>query len=84
MFRNLTRRIWKRRRWVIGVSLAAFVALNVMTFRGSQIADVTAFVARSIEEERQEAYERWPEQPIDEDRLVGTFGRFGLPDRLTD
>ena len=59
-------------------------ALNVMTFRGSQIADVTAFVARSIEEERQEAYERWPEQPIDEARLVGTFGRFGLPDRLTD
>jgi RNA polymerase sigma-70 factor, ECF subfamily len=59
-------------------------ALNVMTFRGSQIADVTAFVARSIEEERQEAYERWPDQPIDERRLVGTFGRFGLPDRLTD
>jgi RNA polymerase sigma-70 factor (ECF subfamily) len=59
-------------------------ALNVMTFRGSQIADVTAFVARSIEEERQEAYERWPDQPIDERRLTGTFGRFGLPDRLTD
>src|SRR5437870_5058772 len=32
MFRNLTRRIWKRRRWVIGVSLAAFVALNVMSY----------------------------------------------------
>ena len=59
-------------------------ALNVMTLRGSQIADVTAFVARSIEEERQEAYERWPEQPIDEQRLVGTFGRFGLPGQLTD
>jgi RNA polymerase sigma-70 factor, ECF subfamily len=59
-------------------------ALNVMSFRGSQIADVTAFVARSIEEERQEAYERWPEQPIDERRLVGTFGRFGLPEQLTD
>ena len=59
-------------------------ALNVMTLRGSQIADVTAFVARSIEEERQEAYERWPDQPIDEKRLVGTFGRFGLPEQLTD
>jgi RNA polymerase sigma-70 factor, ECF subfamily len=59
-------------------------ALNVLTFRGSQIADVTAFVARSIEEERQEAYERWPEQPVDDRRLVGTFGRFGLPERLTD
>jgi RNA polymerase sigma-70 factor, ECF subfamily len=59
-------------------------ALNVMTLRGSEIADVTAFVARSIEEERQEAYERWPDQPIDERRLTGTFGRFGLPERLTD
>jgi RNA polymerase sigma-70 factor, ECF subfamily len=59
-------------------------ALNVMTFRGSQVADVTAFVARSIEEERQEAYERWPDQPLDERRLSGTFGRFDLPDRLTD
>jgi RNA polymerase sigma-70 factor, ECF subfamily len=58
--------------------------LNVMTLRGSQIGDVTAFVARSIEEERQEAYERWPDQPIDERRLVGTFGRFGLPEQLTD
>jgi RNA polymerase sigma-70 factor (ECF subfamily) len=58
--------------------------LNVMTLRGSQIADVTAFVARSIEEERQEAYERWPDEPLDERRLSGTFGRFGLPDRLTD
>jgi RNA polymerase sigma-70 factor (ECF subfamily) len=59
-------------------------ALNVLTFRGSQIADVTAFVARSIEETRQEAYERWPDQPLDERRLTGTFGRFGLPERLTD
>jgi RNA polymerase sigma-70 factor (ECF subfamily) len=59
-------------------------ALNVLTFRGSQIADVTAFVARSTEETREEAYERWPDQPFDEQRLTGTFGRFGLPDRLTD
>jgi RNA polymerase sigma-70 factor (ECF subfamily) len=59
-------------------------ALNVLTFRGSQIADVTAFVARSTEETRQEAYERWPDQPFDERRLSGTFVRFGLPDRLTD
>jgi RNA polymerase sigma-70 factor (ECF subfamily) len=58
--------------------------LNVMTLRGSEIADVTAFVARSIEEERQEAYERWPDEPLDERRLIGIFGRFGLPDRLTD
>src|SRR3954469_14327527 len=59
-------------------------ALNVLTFRGSQIADVTAFVARSTEATRQDAYERWPDQPFDERRLTGTFGRFGLPERLTD
>jgi RNA polymerase sigma-70 factor (ECF subfamily) len=59
-------------------------ALNVLTLRGSEIADVTAFVARSTEETRQEVYERWPDQPLDERRLTGTFGRFGLPDRLTD
>jgi RNA polymerase sigma-70 factor, ECF subfamily len=70
--------------WDEGAQAYLPFALNVMTFRGSEIADVTAFVARSIEEERQEAYERWPEQPIDEARLVGTFGRFGLPERLTD
>jgi RNA polymerase sigma-70 factor (ECF subfamily) len=59
-------------------------ALNVITLRGSLIADVTAFVARSTEETRQEVYERWPDQPFDERRLTGTFGRFGLPERLTD
>src|SRR4051794_812683 len=59
-------------------------ALNVITLRGSLIADVPAFVARSTEETRQEVYERWPDQPFDERRLTGTFGRFGLPERLTD
>src|SRR3954468_1990745 len=70
--------------WDEGESAYLPFALNVLTFRGSQIADVTAFVARSTEETRQEAYERWPDQPFDEQRLTGTFGRFGLPERLTD
>jgi RNA polymerase sigma-70 factor (ECF subfamily) len=56
-------------------------ALNVLTLRGRQISDVTAFVARSTEAEP-EAYARWPEQPADPRRLAGTFERFGLPDRL--
>src|SRR4051812_36609136 len=59
-------------------------ALNVLTLRGTSISDVTAFVARSTEETRNEVYARWPEQPLDERRLSGTFGRFGLPERLTD
>ena len=46
-------------------------ALNVLTLRGSQISDVTAFVARSTEETEREAYARWPEQPADPERLLG-------------
>ena len=57
-------------------------ALNVVTLRGSQISDVTAFVVRSTEETDSEAYERWPEQPAIKERLEATFGRFGLPDRV--
>ena len=54
----------------------------MLTLRGSQISDVTAFVARSIEAADPEAYERWPEQPADAPRMIATFERFGLPDRL--
>jgi RNA polymerase sigma-70 factor (ECF subfamily) len=57
-------------------------ALNVLTFRGREIADVTAFVARATEPTENAAYERWPEQPADEQRLAGTFQSFGLPGRL--
>lgn len=56
-------------------------ALNVLTFRGREVRDVTAFVARRLGLP-DEAYERWPEYEADARRLEGTFGRFGLPDRL--
>jgi RNA polymerase sigma-70 factor (ECF subfamily) len=59
-------------------------ALNVLTLRGTEFSDVTAFIARSIEATDPEAYERFPEEPLDPRRLRGTFERFGLPDRLTD
>ena len=58
-------------------------ALNVLSFRGSQISDVTAFIVRSIEASDPEAYARFPEQPLDARRLSGAFERFGLPMRLT-
>jgi RNA polymerase sigma-70 factor (ECF subfamily) len=58
-------------------------ALNVLTFEGELIREVTAFVARSIEPEDDEAYENWTTQASDEKRLAGTFASFGLPDRLT-
>jgi RNA polymerase sigma-70 factor (ECF subfamily) len=57
-------------------------ALNVLTFRGEQISDVTAFVARSIEQTDREVYARWPEQPADPGRMLATFERFGLPSRI--
>jgi RNA polymerase sigma-70 factor (ECF subfamily) len=57
-------------------------ALNVITLRGSEITDVTAFVARSTEETERAVYERWPEQPADPKRLAGTFENFGLPGKL--
>jgi RNA polymerase sigma-70 factor (ECF subfamily) len=57
-------------------------ALNVLSFRGREIADVTAFINRSIAPEERESYHRWVDQPVDAARLAGTFGRFGLPDRI--
>jgi RNA polymerase sigma-70 factor, ECF subfamily len=57
-------------------------ALNILTLRGDLVSDVTAFIVRSIEAPEPEAYLRFPDQPMDERRLLGTFQRFGLPDSL--
>jgi RNA polymerase sigma-70 factor (ECF subfamily) len=57
-------------------------ALNVLTLRGRQVSDVTAFIVRSTEATDPEAYERYPEQPADAQRLETAFGRFALPARL--
>ena len=57
-------------------------ALNVLTFRGTQVADVTAFIARATDAPDGEAYERYPEQPFDPERLKRTFETFDLPERL--
>ncbi|HUA05014.1 MAG TPA: sigma-70 family RNA polymerase sigma factor [Solirubrobacteraceae bacterium] len=58
-------------------------ALNVLSLRGTEIIDVTAFIVRSTESPDPESYQRFPDQPYDAERLAGAFGRFGLPDRLT-
>jgi RNA polymerase sigma-70 factor (ECF subfamily) len=57
-------------------------ALNVLTLRGREVSDVTAFVARSTEATDPDAYARWPELAADERRLMGTFERFGLPPKV--
>ena len=57
-------------------------ALNVLTFRGEKISDVVAFAVRATDSDDREDYHRWAAQATDEDRLQGTFARFGLPERL--
>ncbi len=58
-------------------------ALNVLSVRDDGLlTDVTAFIVRSTEAPEPEAYKNFPAQPMNERQLAGTFGRFGLPDRL--
>jgi RNA polymerase sigma-70 factor, ECF subfamily len=57
-------------------------ALNILSFRGDRIANVTAFITRSAARPETDVEGRWPEQPADPRLLFAAFGRFGLPDRL--
>ena len=57
-------------------------ALCLLTFRGTEVSDVTAFIVRSTESTDPQAYERFPEQAADPRRLAASFGRFNLPERL--
>ena len=57
-------------------------ALNVLTLRGTQVSDVTAFIARSAEPRDREVFERYPDEPVDAAKVDDVFERFGLPARL--
>ena len=57
-------------------------ALNLLSFRGREITNVTAFIARDVDVPDEEIEGRWPERPSDPELILGAFGRFGLPDRL--
>ncbi|MFL5780074.1 MAG: sigma-70 family RNA polymerase sigma factor [Thermoleophilaceae bacterium] len=57
-------------------------ALNVLTFAGERIADVTAFIARLTPTPDREVLARLPEQPAHPERMLTAFGNFGLPERL--
>jgi RNA polymerase sigma-70 factor (ECF subfamily) len=59
-------------------------ALNVLTLRGGRISAVDAFINRSIDSDDPESYARFPEEPVDPDRLTAYFERFGLPEVLSD
>jgi RNA polymerase sigma-70 factor, ECF subfamily len=57
-------------------------ALEVLTLHGPRIAEIDAFVTRSARIPDRAVYARWPEQPPEPTRMVASFERFGLPDRL--
>jgi RNA polymerase sigma-70 factor (ECF subfamily) len=57
-------------------------ALNVLTLRGEQVSDVTAFIARSAQPREPEAFERYPDEPVDAAKVGATFALFGLPGAL--
>jgi RNA polymerase sigma-70 factor (ECF subfamily) len=58
-------------------------ALDVLTLEGTKIKDVTSFITRSTLSQNLEDYLRYPEQPLEDDtRILASFERFGLPDRL--
>jgi RNA polymerase sigma-70 factor (ECF subfamily) len=70
--------------WDEGAGSYLPFALNVLTLRDRQVSDVTAFIVRATGAPQPDAYVRFPDQPMHRDRLVGTFGRFGLPDHLSE
>ncbi len=57
-------------------------ALNVFTFDGEKISDVTAFIVRSIEDPSRQSMIRMPENEMDTARLAAAFRNLGLPERL--
>jgi RNA polymerase sigma-70 factor (ECF subfamily) len=57
-------------------------ALDVLTLDAAgQIAEVTAFIARSPDDDPA-MFPRWPDAPPDPERVKLIFGSLGLPDRL--
>jgi RNA polymerase sigma-70 factor, ECF subfamily len=57
-------------------------ALNVLSFHGRQISDVTAFIARSTEPRERAEFLRYPDEAPDQAKVADVFERFGLPAQL--
>ncbi len=57
-------------------------ALDVLTLEGPRIKEITSFITRSTDSQDPDSYTRFPEQPMDPERLLTYFQRLRLPDRL--
>ncbi len=57
-------------------------ALNVLSLRDGLVSDVTAFIVRGTDSPDEDAYVRFPEQPMHA-RHADLYERFGLPAQLT-
>jgi RNA polymerase sigma-70 factor, ECF subfamily len=57
-------------------------ALNILSLRGAQVSDVTAFIARSAAPRDRAVFEQYPNEPVDAAKVGDVFERFGLPTRL--
>ena len=55
-------------------------SLDVISLRDEKISAITAFVVRQAE--AADGYARWPDYPVDPQRVRSVFTAFGLPDRL--
>jgi RNA polymerase sigma-70 factor (ECF subfamily) len=56
-------------------------AVDVLTLEGERIAQVTAFIARSPDDDPS-LFPQWPNAAPDPERVESIFTRLGLPDRL--
>jgi RNA polymerase sigma-70 factor (ECF subfamily) len=56
-------------------------AVDVFTFEGTRIREITSFIARASDVE-EEKIALWPHSPPDREKVAGIFERLGLPDRL--
>jgi len=53
-----------------------------LTLRDGRIADVVAFIVRTLDVPDEQAFHRWPDYEADARRLHAVFERFGLPPSL--
>lgn len=70
--------------WVPSEDCYLPFALDVLSFDGEKINDVTAFITRTTELDSPEDFKAWPHQALADDHRGRLFEAFGLPSRLTD